>query len=61
MPSYVLRAAVGDVDLGTVCQNPQTRRWEVWFEDRCYSFRDAEDATVALHMLHEQRGDRRDH
>lgn len=53
MPSYVLQVAAGDVLLGTVTQNPGTKRWEVEAHGRTYTWRDPEGAAEALLMLND--------
>ncbi len=41
--------------LGTVTQNPGTKRWEVAQNGRLYTFRDPEGAAEALMMLADSR------
>jgi hypothetical protein len=55
MPSYVLQVAAGDVLLGTVTQNPGTKRWEVEAHGWIYTWRDLEGAAEALMMLADSR------
>lgn len=55
MPSFVLQVAVGEQLLGTVTQNPGTKRWEVEAHGRTYSWRDPEGAAEALMMLADSR------
>ncbi len=55
MPSYVLQVAAGDVLLGTVTQNPGTKRWEVEAHGRTYTWRDPEGAAEALMLLSDSK------
>lgn len=55
MPSFVLQVAVGEQSLGTVTQNPGTKRWEVEAHGRTYTWRDPEGAAEALLMLADSR------
>lgn len=55
MPSFVLQVAVGEQLLGTVTQNPGTKRWEVEAHGRTYSWRDPEGAAEVLMMLADSR------
>jgi len=55
VPSFVLQVAVGEQSLGTVTQNPGTKRWEVEAHGRTYTWRDPEGAAEALLMLADSR------
>jgi hypothetical protein len=46
---------VGEQSLGTVTQNPGTKRWEVEAHGRTYTWRDPEGAAEALLMLADSR------
>jgi hypothetical protein len=51
----VLHVAAGEQSLGTVTQNPGTKRWEVEAHGRTYTWRDPEGAAEALMMLADSR------
>lgn len=55
MPSLILHAAIGDRTLGTIEYDPNRRRWDIQLHGKFYSFRDAEDAAVALQMLADEQ------
>ena len=53
MAAFILTVSCGDIELGTVTQNANTKRWEIHANGRLYSWRDPEGAAEALQLLND--------